>query len=391
MNLTIKKKTINEILISTFVLVSVIFPGDIYNLKKILFFSICIINLRLIILSLINKENSILSLFGFVFPTILFLYSSIITGNIIVSFSRSFAAYMFLIIFVVKYYNLDFEKILINAIRIIMYATILLVTLDLIGLMSVNTGFFRNEIMYRYGIGLMGKSPMYPFYYKVFFRTSPLLVVLLFKRFNDSNYLTTFLTLFALVISGTRANALFPLFFLIYFYILYTGNKSKLIKYAFVFFAVIFTVIFSSTLLDVFNETFIVRGKVSDVVRAGHIEGIKELVRNDPWIIIRGSGMGSVFYSYGINDYTSSIEWSYIDLWRQMGFLFFFLFLMFIILPLFYNNKSGKYKRYAYLAYLCIAATNPLLFSSTSYLMFIYMYYDLVRVKQEQASEEDIK
>ena len=91
--------------------------------------------------------------------------------------------------------------------------------------------------------------------------------------------------------------------------------------------------------------------------------------------------MGSEFYSYGRDAYVSSIEWSYIDLWRQMGFLFFFLFLVFISLPLFYRHEVGSYKKYAYITYLSIAATNPLLFSSTSYLVYIYMYYDLKKYK----------
>lgn len=381
MNLTIKKKTINELLISVFVLISVIFPGDIYSLKKILFFSICIVNMNLIISSLASKKNGILAFFGFVFPTILFLYSSLMIGNILVAFSRSFAAYMFLLIFVVKHYKIDFEKILIKSITLIAFATVVLALLDVAGLINVNTGFFRNEIMYGYGLGLMGKSPLYPFYYKIFFKTSPLLVILLFKKFNDSRYIITLLTLAALIISGTRANVLFPIFFLTAFFVFSTGNKSKLIKYAFVAVTITSVVLFSGFIIEAFNEALVVRGGVSDIVRQGHIEGIKELIRNDPWIILRGSGMGSEFYSYGTFSYVSSIEWSYIDLWRQMGFLFFFLFLVFISLPLFYRYEVGNYKKFAYITYLCIAATNPLLFSSTSYLVFIYMYYDLKKYK----------
>jgi len=333
---------------------------------------------------LASKKNGILAFFGFVFPTILFLYSSLMTGNILVSFSRSFAAYMFLLIFVVKHYKIDFEKILLKSIKLIAFATVALALLDVSGLINVNTGFFRHEIMYGYGLGLMGKSPQYPFYYKIFFKTSPLLVILLFKKFNDSKYFTTLLTLTALIISGTRANVLFPLFFLVAYYVFATGNKSKLIKYAFIATVIAGSIIFSGVIIQAFNEAFIERGEASDIVRQGHIRGIKELIASDPWIILRGSGMGSEFYSYGRDAYVSSIEWSYIDLWRQMGFLFFFLFLVFISLPLFYKHEVGRYKKYAYITYLCIAATNPLLFSSTSYLVFIYMYYDLKKYKLDK-------
>lgn len=375
MKLSIKKKSINEFLISAFVGISVIFPGDIYGLKKILFLAICVLNLRLIFHSLMNKKNSFLAFFGFIFPTFLFLYSAILTTDILGAFTRSFAAYMLLIIFVIKYYDINYEKILIKSISSIMLMTLALALLDLLNVINVNYGFFRNNIMYEYGLGLMGKSSAYPFYYKIFFKTSPLIVILLFKSFDKRKYVTTFLALTALIISGTRANVLFPVFFLCLFYVFYAKNNSKIVKFAFVFTTISLMIIFSSSLLEVFNETFIVKGKASDIVRQGHIQGIKELVQNDPWIIIRGSGMGSVFYSYGRDSYVSSIEWSYIDLWRQMGFVFFFLFLVFITVPVFYHNKTSK--KIAYISYLFISGTNPLLFSSTSYLYYIYMYYDL--------------
>ena len=377
MRLSIKKKSINEILISAFVGISVIFPADIYGLKKIFFLIICVLNLGLIFHSLMNRKNSFLAFFGFVFPTFLFLYSAVLTTDVFGAFTRSFAAYMLLIIFVIKNYNINYEKILIRSINIIMLMTLALVLLDLLNIINVNYGFFRNNIMYKYGLGLMGKSSTYPFYYKIFFKTSPLIVILLFKSFDKRKYLTTFLALTALVISGTRANVLFPVFFLCLFYIFYAKNYSKMIKFAFIFTGISLIIIFSSSLLEIFNEIFIVKGRASDVVRQGHIQGIIELVQNDPWIIIRGSGMGSVFYSYGRDSYVSSIEWSYIDLWRQMGFLFFFLFLVFITVPVFYPNKTSK--KIAYISYLFISGTNPLLFSSTSYLYYIYMYYDLPR------------
>lgn len=388
MKLAIKKKKVNEFLVSAFVFICVVFPGDIYSLKKILFFIICIINAKLVITSLANKRNNMIAFFGFVFPTILFLYSVIMTGNVLLSFSRSFAAYMFLLIFVVKHYEIDFERILIKSIKLIMVTTVSLALLDVVGAIDVNAGFFRNEIMYGYGLGLMGKSPFYPFYYKIFFKTSPLLVILLFKRFNESNYFTTLLTLTALIISGTRANVLFPIFFLAVFYVLYTGNKSKIFKYAFVSITITCALLFSGVILEAFNEAFILKAETSNIVRQGHIEGLIELIKNDPWIILRGSGMGSEFYSYGTDSYVNAIEWSYLDLWRQMGFLFFFLFLSFVILPLFYRYEVGNYKKYSYITYLCIAATNPLLFSSTSYLVFIYMYYDLKKYKLLQESRK---
>lgn len=388
MGFFLKLRNVNRILISLFVFLCVLLPGDIFSSKKILFSIICLLNYRVFLSSLTKKSGVFFLIFGFIFPSILFFYSSFLREEILTSFSRSFAPYTFLLIIIIRHYAINFEDILIKAIYFIMITTILFVLLDMIGFLNVNSGFVR-EIIYGYNLGLMGKSLDYPFYYKVFFKTSPLLVVLLFKKFHNSQYFTVSLTLLALIFSGTRANVIFSVFFLFVYYSFYDNNKHKFIKYIFLSATTIFLILFFTTLLDVLTELVIEKGRVSDVIRAGHIEGIKELLKNDPWIIFKGTGMGSVFFSYGADSYVSSIEWSYIDLWRQMGLPLFSLFIFFISLPIFIKTANKKFKKAAYITYLCIAATNPLLFSSTSYLMFIYMYYDLnIRFKAKMGTPE---
>jgi hypothetical protein len=376
-NLTFKRKTINEVSLGLFILISVIVPGDIFNIKKILFLFIFLFNGKLLINSIFSKKNRLYSFYGLVFPTFLFVYSSVMTQDIFISFERSYAAYILLMVFIIKKYEINYEKMLVRVISCIVFLTLLLALLDLMNLIDINTGFFRNEIMYKYDLGLMGKSIEYPMYYKIYFKTSSLIVILLFKKFEQGKYVYVFFALASLVFSGTRANVLFPIFFLILFYVFYSKGKSKIIKCFFVLLCISLAIVFSSNILNMLNEYFVVKGKASDIVRMGHIEGLKDLILNNPLIIITGSGMGSDFYSYGTDTYVSSIEWSYIDLWRQMGFLPFLLFIIFLVTPLFKNNVAGNYKKFAFLSYLCIAATNPLLFSSTSYLFFIYMYYDL--------------
>jgi hypothetical protein len=178
----------------------------------------------------------------------------------------------------------------------------------------------------------------------------------------------------ALIISGTRANVLFPVLFVLIFALFHVKNKYKDIKYILFIFIFVTLMLFLNDLIMIFKETFISKGAISNTIRLGHIQGIKELFVNKPWIILFGSGMGSEFYSYGINSLTSSIEWSYVDLLRQMGIFFFMIFMFFVLAPFVFIKKIAIYKKYSYLTYLFIAATNPLLFSSTSYLVFIYMY-----------------
>lgn len=380
MKSSIKKSSINEFLISIFVIVSVIFPGDLFNIKKIIFLVILLFNLRLITNSVFKRENTLFTFFGLVFPTSLILYSTILTNDILISFSRSFAPYIFLLIFVIKYYKIDYEKILLRSISLIMIITLSIVIMDISNLTNANSGFFR-DIFYLYDIGIMGKSETYSFYYKVFMKTSPLLVFLLFKKFSQGKYIPALFTIMALVLSGTRANAILPIFFLMIYYIFFVDNKFKIIKYGLVVTSMAFILIFHSNIIAAFNEVLIIKGEQSNLVRVGHIVGIQDLIYSNPLIIIFGSGMGSDFFSHGSNSFTSSIEWSYIDLWRQMGFIFFSIFITFLLLPFFYKNKTGNYKKIAYITYLIIAGTNPLLFSSTGYLAYLYMFYDLQKYK----------
>jgi len=374
MSIVLNKKNINSIFISILIFICVLVPSDIYNFKKIFFIIIIGLNIRLIIKSIFNNKNLLISFYGLFFPILLFLYSSILTGDILTSFGRSFAPFMLLILFIIKKYEVKYEKILLNTIKALALFTLLFVILDIFKFINVNAGMFREKIIYGYGIGLMGKSLEYPFYYKIFFKTSPLFVLLLFKQVDDAGYFMSLITMIALIISGTRANVLFPVLFVLIFALFHVKNKYKDIKYILFIFIFVTLMLFLNDLIMIFKETFISKGAISNTIRLGHIQGIKELFVNKPWIILFGSGMGSEFYSYGINSLTSSIEWSYVDLLRQMGIFFFMIFMFFVLAPFVFIKKIAIYKKYSYLTYLFIAATNPLLFSSTSYLVFIYMY-----------------
>jgi hypothetical protein len=104
-------------------------------------------------------------------------------------------------------------------------------------------------------------------------------------------------------------------------------------------------------------------------------------------VIIIGMGMGSSFYSHGVGEFINSIEWSYLDLWRQMGLPMFIIFLVFLMRPLTTKNKIPMHTKFGFVSYLIIAGTNPLLYSSTAYLYYIYMYY-LIYKKEENQFEK---
>ena len=380
----------NEFLFVFFITINIVFPGDIYSLKKILFFAILLINLPSFLSALRKKEYRFVVFFGLIFPLTLIVYSTLLTGNLWVSFTRSFAAFLFLLLVVIREKKMDIERIVLNAVKLIVVLTIGLVLLDILRVIDINVSWIRG-LVYHYDMGIMGKSPEYPLFYKVFFKTSPLVVFLLFRSIHKSNYLWFILSILTLVLSGTRANALFTLFFMILFYLFYGNRKWIRTKYLAIFSGISTGVLFITFFISIFIGVIVDRGLVSDVIRAGHIQGLIELVYKQPWILFFGSGMGSFFYSYGVHAMVSSIEWSFLDLWRQMGLVFFSLYLVFILIPVF-KRSITPYKRFAYLTYLFIAATNPLLFNSTFYLAIFIIYDDFYPRKEDldvQATRRD--
>jgi Na+/melibiose symporter-like transporter len=180
----------------------------------------------------------------------------------------------------------------------------------------------------------------------------------------------------ALFLTGTRANVGFSLLFLVLFY--FNKNRRRSLPVIIVLSLLLIGVValFYTDIRFRVEAAFVSNTQVSTSIHADTIESLIALVREKPWVILTGTGMGSSLYSLARQMYISSFEWSFLDLWRQMGIVFFGVFLIFVIRPLLPRYKAPAYKKYAYLAYLCIAATNPLLFSSTAFLAYIYMYSD---------------
>ncbi len=370
MNVVIKKRLINKLLISLFVVVSIIFPNDIYSMKKVIFISLIIVNIKHILIQIFYRKYRWCLYFGIIFPIGLFLYSVMLTSDLLNSFTRSYPAFLILIVIIIDYYYIDYENILLKSIEVLAIIIIFIALLDIVNIIDVNSGPIR-DFIYAHEIGYIGKSCQYPFYYKIFIKSSPLLVFLLFKSFNDSHHILAAMTTVSLILSGTRANILFSIILLIIFYL---NNQSLITKCNIIIISIIALVFMLPEFIELFQYIFITKGASSDIVRIGHLQGISELIQNKPSIIITGSGMGSYFYSYGRNAEVNTIELSYIDLWRQMGIFFFILFNIFIISPIF-NINNSMYKKMAYMSYLLIAMTNPLLYNSTSFLVYIYMYY----------------
>ena len=370
------KRSINTVLLAFFVLVCMLMPVDVFSIKKVLMVLLVSINFLTVFTALNTSRNLYIMFFGFLFPSLLIAYSVILTGDWSTSFSRSYVLYMLLLIFVIQKYRIDYEHILLSGATVVMAITLLLFVLDITGISSVNTGYIRNDIIYKYKIGLMGKNTSYPFYYKIFLKTSPLIVFLVFKKFSQGKYLYALLAFAALFVSGTRANVGFTLIFMLLYSVNHKRKKTLPVLLALALLTALAAALFYAEIRNKLLIAFVSNTQISTTIRQDMLDSVWALAKQKPWVVLTGTGMGSSFLSLAKQVYLDSFEWSFLDLWRQMGLVFFSVFLIFALYPLRPRSRIAAEKKYAYMAYLCIAATNPLLFSSTAFLAYIYMYYD---------------
>ena len=188
---------------------------------------------------------------------------------------------------------------------------------------------------------------------------------------DEKNVPMTLIACIGLIVSGTRANVIILLAYLSYRFFFYNKKKSKIkVLLSVLFIAVI--VFNFPTIIDAFTDIMNKKGSLkSDAIRGGLMNSYKSIFSNVK-ILLFGMGYSAAFYNYGTQSYAIAGEYSYLELIRQVGIICFALFMMFIIYPLI--SKIDNSKKFVYIGYLIIAYTNPLLFSSTAFAAYIYMY-----------------
>ena len=372
--MVVRRSQIVSVLLFAFLIIAIFFPGDKLNLKLIFFFLICFFSLDKILQNIMKKKYQWVLLMGVIFPVLIIIQSTLLTGNVANVVSGAYSATLFILVIVIKEFEVPYEKQFMFLLKVMAISTILIVLVDAIGLIDVNENNFLRRAFYNYDIGLMGKSPNYSAYYKVFFKTAPLLVILLDYSIETGDYKMIVITTFALVFSGTRADIFVAAAILGYRCLNIFEMKQKHIRIK-IFFAMLLiggVFIGLPQILEIVNSLMQTSGSVSsDLVREGQLRGYLE-VFSDPFNLVFGTGFGSVFFNYGRDAYTASAELSYFEMLRNVGLIFFVLFMVFILKP---TVKPIKFNiKVAYIGYLLIAFTNPLLFSSTAYVLYIFMY-----------------
>ena len=367
---------LNFYLVLLFIVFSVFFPSDFHHMKKVFFTVIILINIPALWKMKWRKKDIWIVGIGFVFPVITILYSIFLTHDITSSLIQGVAPFFFLLLLVIENRKIDFEKVVLIASILLIALYALIIGLDMLGIVDISsTG---SEWALRTGIGYFGKDVTNPFYYKVFIKTSPLLVIPLFYGLYKKNYILSVLAYGCLFVSGTKANVLFP-FIGILLYVFRDFKRQTIVKQRILIGCILDVVMVGVLNLDNLIDLFVRKSQESNAVRTGHLKSFLELYISHPKTIFTGMGLGSKFYSSGVSAWISSFEFSFLDLFRQLGVFFFSFFLLFLVYPFKKLKSFNKYYLCAYISYLIIAMTNPLLYSSTGFIMYIYVYYCMVR------------
>lgn len=227
----------------------------------------------------------------------------------------------------------------------------------------------------------------------MFYKTSPLLMFplsyYLFKILIEKKKKRLFLNILILIaivitlfISGTRANILSLGLIIFFYFLFYIYRKSKPLFLVTGFgFALLF--VFAASLL---GNVLLSRSEVSNMVKFGHLISYVEHFSTNWSILFFGQGLGSRFYSSGFQSLTSVTELTYFELVRVWGFPITLMFVAILLIPLVVELKSRRISHLfiAYIAYLFIAGTNPLLLSSTGMLVLVYVFSEMYFKKQDK-------
>ena len=122
------------------------------------------------------------------------------------------------------------------------------------------------------------------------------------------------------------------------------------------------------------------------MVKYAHLESYKELFEANPEYLLFGQGPCTEFYSMGFRKMTMITEWTYAEMLRNYGLLCIPIIYV-MLLPIYKLLRfSVKYESALAIAvavfiYLIIAGTNPLLFSSTGFMVILsaYSYAEIIK------------
>ncbi len=382
MNKSMKIEKMSGLVLTLVLLSFIVDMGGAFHIKDFAFIIVIIYDfylLTVIALKLPSKLFLVEGVIFGVFPVILMLTSYILFNipfSISINELSSFLLFALFPIFLTLDSNIIYKKIknmLYYASLIVIFTFIMLLifgVLNLTGYLTAIDSFTR-----KYNIGYIGQAGFLglPFFApNVYYKWSMWLIGSVI--FNIENRKRLLVSLFAMALTFSTAVILFSVLGVIIWLII-NRKYTSLIKMTFIslFIIGIFLSISSTSniIFGIFSKFSI--NNISTLRKVETIKSILPLFKDGTTAII-GMGIGSEFYSFGVNRFVSSVEVSHFNMMRQFGLIYSFLFFGFIIWRSisFLRRDTFKMKLGLTLLLLFFAAgTNPLLLSPIVFLFIV--------------------
>ena len=374
-------KKVNIALIIIFIINVVFLPNDTFLLKKASFILLILLNIPCL-LDIRCRDDLFFLFFGFVFPIYTIIKSWLIMGDLSGNINGGFSGFMFLTYFIIKRYHIDFEEILMKVLMVLAWFMVLMALLDFAHIMPTKS----NPLLmwfHRSSNAMIGRGSNHAFGIIYFMKSSPLLLLALAYQIKRNKPIQIAVAFAALLLSATRANILLAVVVLFGCYIYKDKNPKRRVILIVIGIAAVVYIAFGTGIIDKIVNAFIMK-KDGDNVRSLTLKSILDVWKGEPLKFWLGSGYASGFYSEGRDEFVTTVELSYWNLLRRIGFTS-FLVLMYMYLKPLKLFRSEALICIGYIAYLAVAYVDPVLYSSTGITAVLYMYY-LLYLKNENAA-----
>ena len=363
----------------------ILFPRDMLNIKEMLlllslFF--CYFSRKIYF-----KIPVSLFLLGFIYPVFCILYSFIRGNSIGSAVSYGYVWISLLLLPGIVANRIDLLKPFIYGTYVVAIITDIILLCDVLGIVSV----YSNPITLAFkSLGELqgvGKGALSTFGYSIFYKSCPLIIVSYCYFIAQKKYLLGIPLLLALFGCGTRANFLVAVFATLLIPVM--CEKKKIYKLILIGAVGCIAIYFLPILVEKMTNLNMLKSAHSDSIKSMDMEIILNSMFGNVANIFFGTGVGSSFLS-SRGHYLSTFELSFVDYFRQAGILGLGVLTYFIIKPLKWLYFEQKWLFIGFLCYIAVSFTNPLLVTSTSFVLYLLVYSQFLEGKKKDNTSKEL-
>lgn len=367
--MTKKRICIFQIMVYLLIAYCIFFPADKINIKELILIA------TLAVGYLGNTHNFKIPFFIFgysiLFPILTILYGLIRGVNLGSALSNGYVWIYLLLLPVIWNYGIDIKPVFFYATYMVALIIDFIMLADIVGIIPINTNPIALFFVEMNELQGLGKGILATFGYSIFYKSCPLILITYGYLISKQKYLWSAPLLLSMIACGTRANFLMVLVISIAVPLCCSEKTTK--KLAILLVLVAFGVYCMPDIYDRMVALNKLKFNRSESIKFADAHYVINILCGNIFNFFLGMGVGSTFYS-SRGRYMATFELSYVDFLRQVGIVGMLFFIKFIFKPIKRMNQNSKWLLVCYVSYLAVAFTNPLLVSSTSFMLFVLVY-----------------